>query len=416
MNSDLSVLNVDVEMLEECKVNYGIAFPAIKQKGKSVKVLEDRANLVALMDHYNIKVRFDVFKRIPKVQGIASMVGDDENLLLSELKSLCGRHELPLRLVDNHLGTIAQMNPSNPPLDWLQSISRTKQTNPVYELVELLPVENKDWVKVAFYRWFIQACAAADTAKQTKNPQALPKFESVLVFIGSQGLGKTSFMRRLLQKELHTYFSDGLLLDLGNKDSRLSATANWLVELGELDATFRKSDIASIKSHLSKQVDEIRLPYARTETRWPRRTCYMASVNDTKFLHDATGNRRYFPVVALGSLKVPDDFDAVDLWAYAWSEYKNGAQWWLTPAEENMHLQALTAHESRPITELLLDTFNFDMPNRANFLTGKQVLERIGLRSDNRTHQTQLGIELSKLDIKKNPSRCYEMPPSRDGI
>lgn len=413
--NELMHFEAEPEIMEICKEEFGIGFPVVKLKGNKVKVMEARENLVKLMDHYRIKVKFDVYKRIPTFEGIKSSVGDDENLLVSQLKSLCGRHELPLRLVDHHLATIAQTNPINPPLDWLKTLKREKQSNPIADLVEALPVENKEWVKVAFNRWFIQACAAADTAENTPNIEALPKYESVLVFIGQQGLNKTTFIRRILPKHLHSYFSDGLLLNLDNKDSRLSATANWLVELGELDSTFRKSDISAMKAHLSKQVDEIRLPYAKSETRWNRRTCYLGSVNDFKFLHDTTGNRRYFPVVARAKLSIPEELDIKELWAYAWDQYINGAQWWLTPQEETLHLESLVAHESRPIAELVMDCFNFDLDGRFNKLTSKQILDRIGMKSDVKANQMRLKDELTRLGIQKD-NRLYSMPPSRDGI
>ena len=48
---------------------------------------------------------------------------------------------------------------------------------------------------------------------------------------------------------------DNTILDkMREKDSVMQCVRNWIVELGELDATFRKSDIASLKSFITSCV------------------------------------------------------------------------------------------------------------------------------------------------------------------
>ena len=92
------------------------------------------------------------------------------------------------------------------------------------------------------------------------------------------------------------------------------------MELGELDATFRRSDISQLKSYLSQVVDEYRPSYGRTEIRRPRCTAYAGSVNHENFLTDVTGNRRYLvlPVVRL------DGFHGIDMQQY-WAQIS--AEW-----------------------------------------------------------------------------------------
>jgi predicted P-loop ATPase len=47
---------------------------------------------------------------------------------------------------------------------------------------------------------------------------------------------------------------------------------------------------------LSRQIDEARMAYGRYKTRIPRQFVMFGSVNDSNFLQDATGNRRFWPV------------------------------------------------------------------------------------------------------------------------
>ncbi|GAW86338.1 hypothetical protein bplSymb_SCF02406P003 [Bathymodiolus platifrons methanotrophic gill symbiont] len=122
------------------------------------------------------------------------------------MKDKCIQHGLSKAVVDEQLDIIIEKNPINPVINWLKSIKRTKKDNPVHELIDNLPVENKEWVKIAMYRWLVQCCAAADMARHKgKHPDAVPKYESVLMFGGAQGLKKTAFIKYLLPKELHKY-------------------------------------------------------------------------------------------------------------------------------------------------------------------------------------------------------------------
>lgn len=264
---------------------------------------------------------------------------------------------------------------------------------------------------MAFYRWLIQCVAAADITEHSGNPNALPKYESVLTFYGDQGLQKTTFMRALLPQGLKSYLKDGMLLDLANKDSVTGVLSSWMTELGELDSTFKKSDISALKAFLSKQEDEIRRPYARANSIMPRQTSFFASVNEEKFLRDITGNRRYLPITVIGELMLPSDFDATDLWAFTWDEYKRGAQWWLTKDEEVLQQSALKSHEDSLFEDMLMDEFDFDTPAKPDGITGNDILDLMHV-ARSRSNSTNLGVALKKLGVEKN-GRLYLLPPTR---
>jgi putative DNA primase/helicase len=71
----------------------------------------------------------------------------------------------------------------------------------------------------------------------------------------------------------------------------MSAVSHWVVELGELDSTFKKSDVSVLKAFITRRQDKLRRPYARRDSVFPRRTVFAGTVNDYQFLHDNTGNR-----------------------------------------------------------------------------------------------------------------------------
>jgi len=128
------------------------------------------------------------------------------------------------------------------------------------------------------------------------------KFDWMPIFEGAQGVGKSSFGRLLVGDK---YFLDWLP-NLHDKDSALSLQGMWAVEMGEL-SQFRKNELETIKSFVTRTVDKLRPPYGRRLVESPRRCVFFGTTNHNKYLTDPTGNRRFKPLM-VGNL----DFKALD--------------------------------------------------------------------------------------------------------
>jgi len=113
------------------------------------------------------------------------------------------------------------------------------------------------------------------------------------VLQGEQGLAKTSFFR--MMSPFPRWFVEGAIIDMRDKDSQIKALRGWICELGELDGTIKKEQSA-LKAFITSPEDRIRLPYARSETRSPRRTSFCGTVNPREYLKDETGSRRFWTV------------------------------------------------------------------------------------------------------------------------
>jgi predicted P-loop ATPase len=87
-------------------------------------------------------------------------------------------------------------------------------------------------------------------------------------------------------------------------------------ELSEL-AGLRRTEIETVKSFLSKTADNARPAYGRFRVDQPRRVVFVGTTNDSEYLRDATGNRRFWPVrtsiIDLDALRRDRD----QLWAEA---------------------------------------------------------------------------------------------------
>lgn len=118
------------------------------------------------------------------------------------------------------------------------------------------------------------------------------KFDSLLVLEGYQGIGKSKACQALAGAK---WFSDSLPHDLGSRDAALGLMGKWLIELGELDSLIR-TEVETVKAFLSREMDRYRLPYGRGFVERPRQGVLVGTTNQSEYLRDSTGNRRFWPV------------------------------------------------------------------------------------------------------------------------
>jgi putative DNA primase/helicase len=117
------------------------------------------------------------------------------------------------------------------------------------------------------------------------------KYDQMPILSGPQGLGKSTFLRMLGRRR---WYSDSLTTFEGKEASEL-IQGIWINEIGELNG-FNKSETGAIKQFLSRTEDIYREPYGRRTKSYPRRGVFWGTTNDSEFLKDATGNRRFWPV------------------------------------------------------------------------------------------------------------------------
>ena len=115
--------------------------------------------------------------------------------------------------------------------------------------------------------------------------------------------------------------------------------SKWIVELGELDATFKQSDISQLKAFITQDSDTIRRPYARKESTYARRTVLFGSVNPKDYLKDPTGNRRFW-TVRCTDIDYDYRVDMQQVWAEFKALFDKGETWYLNQDE----IVALNAH------------------------------------------------------------------------
>jgi hypothetical protein len=326
--------------------------------GKYAPLPTTIANIKYMFGKYGITVRYNVIKKklLIRLLGKSGLADNADNTAMTTIMSLATLNGMAAAPVPAIVEVLGDRNPYNPVAVWIlkkpwDGIDRLHDMYATLTVREGFPEQLK---RILVYKWLLSAVAAA------LKPDGF-KGRGVLVFQGPQGIGKTSWvislvpiakLRDLVVKVDHH-------LDANNKDSILGAITHWIVEIGELDSSFRK-DFARLKGFLTSDTDKVRRPYARTESEYGRRTVFFATVNDENFLVDHTGNTRWW-TLPLVAINFEHGIDMQQVFAQLAVDWANGAQWWLTKEEETLLESCNSDHRtSSVIRDLLMDIIDLD--------------------------------------------------------
>ena len=287
--------------VEEAKnTNTFIAFPYVDDKDRPLKIWE---NVEVVLGKVGLTPVYNVISKELEILGSKT---DSFNDQIIDVHSECHKFGLKITMdmLNKSINRIGSQNRFNPVIDYLQECEAKYDDKGTYidKLCETLvtpdtyPVELKT---ILVTKWLI------NTANIAFN-DGYSNTEGCLILQGSQGCGKTSWIKGIIPKE---FLKTGLDLDPSNTDSIRKCIKYWVVELGELDATM-KADQAKLKAFLTESVDEYRVPYAISPERFNRTTSFYGTVNKFNFLKDETGDRRYWVIpvkeVDIDKLKLID--------------------------------------------------------------------------------------------------------------
>ena len=221
--------------------------------------------------------------------------------------------------------------------------------------IDYLGAEDTPYTRAVTRKAFVAAVARA------LNPGA--KFDCMTILSGPQGIGKST----LLDKMSKGWFNDSIRTFEGKEASELLQGV-WLVEISELDA-FRHSDVSRIKQFLSQRADRFRAAYGRHVKELPRRCVFFGTTNSDDYLHDKTGNRRFWPIdvgrnpVTKNVWKqLPEELD--QLWAEAVTYWRLGEPLYLSGEVADAAKAQQECHREVSVREgLILDFLEKEVPH-----------------------------------------------------
>ena len=228
--------------------------------------------------NHNIIVR----KSLPwrKVNGISQWVDTDDAALryyLEKVYGLTGKD----RIFDA-VNVVAQENSFHPVRDYLNECTWDGEPRVETLLIDYLGAEDNDYTRAVTRKALVAAVA------RVFRPGI--KFDYMLTIRGAQGIGKSALIAKLAGK----WFSDTFTTMQG-KEAYEQVQGVWIMEIGEL-AGMRKAEAETIKLYITKQTDRFRPAYGRRLQEFPRQCIFIGTTNESQFLRDTTGNRRFWVV------------------------------------------------------------------------------------------------------------------------
>jgi putative DNA primase/helicase len=339
------------------------------------------------LNSYKIQARYNLISKREEIilPGEGGCSDNSANSNCSQIVSLAALNGINSQHVLAYVHVIADRNLYNPAKNWIESKpwDRRDRLEDFYDTLTEREGYPLDLKKVLMRKWLLSAVAAVLNSNQFHS-------RGVLTLQGPQSIGKTSWLRssvgggpaggteNLIKVDHH--------IDGHNKDTLLTAIGHWIVEIGELDSSFKK-DIAKLKGFLTATEDKIRRPYDKADSVYPRRTVFCASVNDANFLVDPTGNSRWWTIPVVG-VKFNHDVDMQQLFAQLAIEYHDGGEWWLSPEEDKLLATQNEKHCAiNAIHARLAEVIDFDSIGAAGLpaFGAMELLRKIGVLNPTNT-------------------------------
>lgn len=215
--------------------------------------------------------------------------------------------------------------------DALKNVSMRNKFHPVRELLDSLTWDGKEHIRSLLpeylgaedsdYTYQVMRLWMLGAVSRVYKPGS--KFDYTIILQGSQGIGKSTFLKLMALDD--SWFNDSL--DSLDSDKAVqSLTGSWIIELAELKSLARTAGgVESVKRFLTATQDKYRIPYERRADTFYRQCVFAGTTNKDDFLQDETGNRRFL-IVRTGvkkpskSLFVPEIMDTIK---QAWAEVVN---------------------------------------------------------------------------------------------
>lgn len=250
-----------------------------------------------------------------------------------------------------------------------------------------------------FRKWLVAMVASLLNKNVVNN--------TILVFVGRQGIYKTTFFNNLLPPELHQYFFTKTNSDRMTKDDKLSLAEFALICLEEIDS-MKTAELNQLKALVTSKTISERAAYERFKECRQHIASFCGTGNNIRFLTDDSGNRRWLPFeVENIDEPRPEKYHYTGLYSQALALWRSGFRYWFNQKE----IEALYPHLSHfEVTsteeELLLNYFRKPLPGEQHeLLTCSNIVEKINILTKRPLSPILVGRALRKHDFESVHNR-----------
>jgi predicted P-loop ATPase len=374
------------------------ANPQGKEKAKVIPINRNKFNIAEqyLAEKYEFRVNVVALTIEYREREYLSFEILNENSLFRELQNMdiCLSLSNLIALLKSDF--VPQYDPF---IDYFKGLTQWNGKQNIEKLASFVKTkEQKAWEK-HLKKHLVRAVKCA-IVPFYYNKQAL------IIVDPRQNSGKSTFNRFLCPPPLKDYIAEDVSTD---KDSRILLAKNFIINLDEL-AGLSKKDISSLKSFMSKDQINERLPYDRKSTVLQRRATFVGSTNNIEFLNDESGSVRWlcFEINSI-DWSYSKEIDMNEVWAEAYYLFKSGFVCDLTKdeiiesEERNKRFHVLTVER-----EMIVKLFDFDFEKHPdNFKTATDVMSDIRHFSG--------GLAINHINIGK-ALKSLQCPEGRDTL
>lgn len=287
----------------------------------------------------------------------------------------------------------------NPFKEYLNNLSKPGEQDYIRELAQTVRVkggeqEQKLW-HLYLKKWLVGMVASWISEDVVNNV--------ILVLIGEQGAYKTTWFNYLLPPPLKQYFYTKTNANRMSKDDLLTLAQYALVCCEELD-TMRPAELNQLKAAVTMPSIDERAAYAHYHEHRKHIASFCGTGNNTQFLSDPTGNRRWLPFEVESILSPREHpFHYEGIYAQALSLYTSGFQYWFTKEE----IQELNRHNKQfetPHLEHELVDLYFRRPidsELGEFISVARALQMISNGISQKLSAVNVGRAFSDLGFKR---------------
>ena len=250
--------------------------------------------------------------------------------------------------------------------------SYDEKTDYILELANTITTTKQELWQECFKKWMVAMVGCVLDDKVINH--------TVIVFSGKQGLGKTTWVEKLVPRKLKEYLFSGTI-NPNNKDTLVQLSECMLINLDELE-NLNRSEIGSLKEIITKTQIRMRKAYGHNNETMPRRASFAGSVNTAQFLNDSTGSRRFL-CFEVENIQYQHEINIDNVLSQALYLFKTGFRHWFDQEEIKNITENNEQYQLRsPEEELLLTWFEpCDRENATHYLNASQIAAKLAERA-----------------------------------
>lgn len=352
------------------------------KKGEITGIKSTYENFEIMCKYYKIEVAYDKIGK-DKINSLEQ----DANSFVTTIKSLMVLNNMDKGIAKEFVDKMAILNEKNifkvtmDNLTWDGVIRLEEFYNTIEvdrELIETRNLYLLKWCQQMLY----QALFEGDK-KIARN---------ILILKGKQNIGKSTWVKSLLPLNLQKYIGQGMALNTNDDMSKLAVLKNLIVELAELEQSFKKTDINQFKSFFGVTEDTLNIKYVAEPVTFERTTSFIGTINDDTFLKDRSGSTRFLvlPVNKLNGFHKIDILqvykeilETTDYFNFELNEIERESQREINEEFEQPNL----------LEETFLDNFELQFDEGGAYMNCSEMLKQLSLGVKDFTYSRKADIK-----------------------